>query len=1153
MVLPLHTLTLLLIAFCQQGFLAVATFVASLTLVALCTGQEATTSSVSVPATRTFDQSDIWKDLLAETEGVWNENYPVYRRDYHISSYKRSKSDKASKILLVGGKNKDAFKDTWIYTPWSNSWFQVANHPQFPFTYATAYEVLPSLCTTLVILIHDVNNVWIFDGLSETWSRQQVSSHVFAENKERDILSKGAVALDSSNCTVRIHSCRCTGSVLFYGVYQVQHLEYVRYCLQIQELRCTTQKRQLQCQWTRSVDGIYLEDTNEAVYHVPAAADSNRGVLYFSSLTRTKSKFLFPNTMGNNIVEQVCVAEVEHKSWRYKTFTCIYSHSSWDTYVKDQYINDVLLIPAKRVVLPYNMLVWKGTLLVFREFPHTHAVSLQDHMRQYSETMFGLRSKPLPEYNPPFETVFKTQSLEIVRFYWNTSAPTPTVSLYRCTANCSFGVDRRRILPSFTEIKLIPPPLRSPNHLVHYTSIYDYNSKSFYVYGGMHVHKERNLTKSFPGDMWTLSMPSTTWWLIKPENWPTAYISSCGAFNGSYLVLFGGEYQSGAVGNELWLYSTISRNWKQVSLDKKPWPIARAGCSLTAASSITKIILFGGYSDTEDIKPEVWTVAINDGRGIWQRMTPANIKAVPPPRFGHSAVILENELIIYGGRNRLSNGICFSDMWAFNLSSRKWRQIISSSRNNPLDWIVPFSDPKCCQTFMLPYGMTKVVVFQNGYRLEASTNVSSSVWMMDVNQRIETHILSPNRNIIVQAAGIWDGRLVYFGKYTKWAGVRARGVLLTLGQNCKPGTAQQRGPSNEPCETCPTGRYSQMNLNVSECIKCPRGATTKGPGMKSIASCICDIAHCVHGSCKTVARDDGGIGVDCTCSFGFIGDRCKEINYVVFILSFFVAFVVIIALACCRIRIVRHRRAKQETERELEETRRAFTIQPQEIKLQCRLDEDCPGGFGQVHKAKYRDMTVAVKQLQLGMAEWSDFRKEFLREIQFMRTIRHPNIVMFMGAGQYDENCPFLVLELMSGGALQSLLQNNEVQLSREDRLQFSLDTATGMNYLHTLQPPRIHRDLKSANLLLSCARQVKVADFGSARLIPEPGKALNKRGRRRRTTRSANGGQHSAALSQHLLSETAQLTSCHIGTAGWRSPELWRKMPYGTATDVYR
>jgi serine/threonine protein kinase len=185
---------------------------------------------------------------------------------------------------------------------------------------------------------------------------------------------------------------------------------------------------------------------------------------------------------------------------------------------------------------------------------------------------------------------------------------------------------------------------------------------------------------------------------------------------------------------------------------------------------------------------------------------------------------------------------------------------------------------------------------------------------------------------------------------------------------------------------------------------------------------------------------------------------------------------------------------------------------------------------------------VAVKQLQLVMAEWPDVRREFLREIQFMRTVRHPNIVMFIGAGHYDENHLFLVLEFMSGGALRSLLENATVELTTKDQLQFIFDTAEGMNYLHTLKPPRIHRDLKSANLLLSGKRRVKVADFGSARLIPE----LNK------TVKRNFLYSRKDMESQQILNEEVQLTNRFIGTARWRSPELWLRKPYGRETDVY-
>ena len=1143
-VLSFDTLNPTLNVLCQQDILAVVIFIASLTLIAL---------AAEVTPTRPYSQSDVWRDLLTARK-AWNDNYPVYRRDYHISSYKRSNQDKLSKILLVGGKDINEFRDTWIYTPWSNSWYQIATDPHFPSTFATAYEVLPSLCNTLVILIHDVKNVWIFDGSSETWSRHQFHTQLPVVNETHDILSQGAVALDSSNCTDR--GCSCSGSVLFYYIYQACTLRNDDCCLQIRELQCSTKQHQIRCRWTRFMDKL-LSDTDGR--RVPAVADSRRGVVYFSTWETSMgitfinySTSIYANTEYSS--QRVSVSELEHKSWRFRYVkgVCFSNPHSGHTFSWTD---------PKELALPYNLVVWKDILLVSCKFPLMYVLFLKDLYPSVTKTasMFNWRSDPMTAYNPPFETIFSTQSLEIVRFYWKPLAPTPSLSLYRCTSNYSL-MDARRMLPSFSEMKLSLPPLRSPNHLYHHASVYDYHLKSFYVYGGLPVHEVVNLTKSSPGDMWTLSMPSATWWLIRPEKTPTAYISSCGTFSGSSLVLFGGKYQSGTVGNELWLYSAIFRTWKQVSHYRIPWPVARAACTLTAASSTTEIILFGGYSYARVISPEVWSVTINNGRASWQRMTWAvdiNIKAVPSPRFGHSAVILENELIIYGGRNSLSKETCLSDMWAFNMLNQKWRQIVSSRHGiSDLNRIISVSGPQYCETFMLPYGSTKVALFQNGYGLATSMNVSNRVWMVDVSQKVETHILSPKRSVIVQAAGIWDGGLVYFGKYRTHTGLQTEGALLALGQKCKPGTAQQWGPGNGPCEPCPAGWYSYSSnyTKVSECIICPKGSTTTKPGMNSVASCICDITYCKHGSCKMVAGEGGeGIRVDCTCSFGFVGDRCQQINSVVFAVPFVVSSVVTTVVGYLIIRTIRHRRAKQRTERELEETRRAFTIQPQEIQLQCRLDEDCPGGYGQVHKATYRDWTVAVKQLQIVMAEWADIRKDFLREIQFMRTIRHPNIVMFVGAGQYDENCPFLVLEFMSGGALHSLLQNVEEELTRRECLQFALDTAVGMNYLHTLRPPRIHRDLKSANLLLSCTRQVRVADFGSARLIPESGRKLNKRVRRRRPTRFANGGNCSAKLSQRLLSETTQLTSRHIGTARWRSPELWRKMSYGTATDVYR
>lgn len=101
--------------------------------------------------------------------------------------------------------------------------------------------------------------------------------------------------------------------------------------------------------------------------------------------------------------------------------------------------------------------------------------------------------------------------------------------------------------------------------------------------------------------------------------------------------------------------------------------------------------------------------------------------------------------------------------------------------------------------------------------------------------------------------------------------------------------------------------------------------------------------------------------------------------------------------------------------------------------------------------------------------------QDFDAEIKFMRALRHPNIVLFFGAGFY-KGTPFLTTELLVG-SVYDLLHNDNLDISPERQLQICLDTAQGMRYLHVeLQPARMHRDLKSRNLLVSERGTVKIS-----------------------------------------------------------------------------
>ena len=83
----------------------------------------------------------------------------------------------------------------------------------------------------------------------------------------------------------------------------------------------------------------------------------------------------------------------------------------------------------------------------------------------------------------------------------------------------------------------------------------------------------------------------------------------------------------------------------------------------------------------------------------------------------------------------------------------------------------------------------------------------------------------------------------------------------------------------------------------------------------------------------------------------------------------------------------------------------------------------------------------------------------------------------------------FIITEYVAGGDLFSLLRSKEGRrLLPREKLQFALDVARGMAYLHSQEPPVIHRDLKSENVLVvwnakQRRRHLKIVDFGLARV----------------------------------------------------------------------
>ncbi|KAL9402003.1 hypothetical protein Peur_005852 [Populus x canadensis] len=174
------------------------------------------------------------------------------------------------------------------------------------------------------------------------------------------------------------------------------------------------------------------------------------------------------------------------------------------------------------------------------------------------------------------------------------------------------------------------------------------------------------------------------------------------------------------------------------------------------------------------------------------------------------------------------------------------------------------------------------------------------------------------------------------------------------------------------------------------------------------------------------------------------------------------------------------------------------------------------GSCGTVYHALWYGSDVAVKVFS--KQEYSDdIILAFRQEVSLMKRLRHPNVLLFMGAVTSPQRL-CIVTEFLPRGSLFRLLQRNTTKLDWRRRVHMALDIARGMNYLHHCNPPIIHRDLKSSNLLVDKNWTVKVGDFGLSRLKHET----------------------------YLTTKTGK------GTPQWMAPEVLRNEPSDEKSDIY-
>jgi len=194
------------------------------------------------------------------------------------------------------------------------------------------------------------------------------------------------------------------------------------------------------------------------------------------------------------------------------------------------------------------------------------------------------------------------------------------------------------------------------------------------------------------------------------------------------------------------------------------------------------------------------------------------------------------------------------------------------------------------------------------------------------------------------------------------------------------------------------------------------------------------------------------------------------------------------------------------------------------------------GAFGEVYRARLWGTEVAMKTLKMqAFKDSQTLLEELKKEVSIISQLRHPNVVLYIGACTMPPNVCILT-EWCSRGSLYDVLHDFSVHIDAKLSIEIAMGIAQGMNYLHSLEKKIIHRDLKSHNILVNKSFQVKVADFGLSHV-----RELQAKG-----STSGSGGEDGGVV--HKGPRHYGI----FGTPEWMAPEVMEGSIYTEKIDVY-
>ncbi|GLT72257.1 hypothetical protein SLA2020_442080 [Shorea laevis] len=293
----------------------------------------------------------------------------------------------------------------------------------------------------------------------------------------------------------------------------------------------------------------------------------------------------------------------------------------------------------------------------------------------------------------------------------------------------------------------------------------------------------------------------------------------------------------------------------------------------------------------------------------------------------------------------------------------------------------------------------------------------------------------------------------------------------SCGLNAGCAYSETGGGSRCHCQPGFTGNpyLPQGCQDIDEC-KDPKSFPCQGTCRNTIGNYTCD--------CPLGMRGDGKVG-------------CKGIRLTT--IAIVIGAVILVIIITILIFILCRKRKKEKYFRDnggmiLKHQRIRIFSEAELVKATNNYDRSLflgEGGFGSVYKGVLGDnILVAVKKAK--DVDKARMNQEFQHEIGVVSQVNHKNVVKLLGLC-LETKVPLLVYEFISHGTLHHHIHDKRSQIlgSWKNRLRIAAETALALDYLHSLaDPPIIHGDVKSMNILLDDHYTAKVSDFGASVLI---------------------------------------------------------------------